>query len=51
MAEGGGTVHCVSPFAATYPAEGLADTSVGMFSFAAKYSTGAPVAALEPYKK
>ncbi|MGB9163665.1 MAG: outer membrane protein transport protein [Rhodomicrobium sp.] len=51
MAEGGGTVHCVSPLQQLTLLEGSADTSVDMFSFAAKYSTGAPVAALEPYKK
>ncbi len=46
-----GTVHCVSPLQQLTLLEGSADTSVDMFSFAAKYSTGAPVAALEPYKK
>ena len=51
MAEGGGTVHCVFPLQQLTLLEGSADTSVDMFSFAAKYSTGAPVAALEPYKK
>jgi long-chain fatty acid transport protein len=51
MAQGGGTVHCVSPLQQLTLLQGSADTSVDMLSFAAKYSTGAPVAALEPYKK
>jgi long-chain fatty acid transport protein len=50
MAAGGGTVHCISPLQVPL-LQGSADTSVDMLSFAAKYSTGAPVAALEPYKK
>jgi long-chain fatty acid transport protein len=51
MANGGGTRHCISSVPQTLLLQGSANTSVDMFSFAAKYSTGAPVAALEPYKK
>jgi long-chain fatty acid transport protein len=41
--------HCVT--GVTPLLQGSAETSVDMVSFAAKYSTGAPVAALETYKK
>jgi len=50
MAEGGGTTHCVSPLQVTL-LQGSGDTAVDMLSVGMKYSTGAPVAALEPYKK
>jgi len=50
MAQGGGTVHCVSPLQVTL-LQGSAETAVDMLSVGAKYSTGAPVAPLEPYKK
>ena len=50
MALGGSTIHCVPPYQAVL-LQGSADNSVDMLSFGAKYSTGAPVAALEPYKK
>ena len=49
--QGANTTHCVAVPPQILLLQGSADTSVDMISFAAKYSTGAPVAALEPYKK
>jgi long-chain fatty acid transport protein len=43
--------HCVSPLQPITLLQGSADTAVDMLSVGMKYSTGAPVAALEPYKK
>ena len=51
MAEGGGTTHCVNPLEQLTLLEGSASTSADLLSVGAKYSTGAPVAPLEPYKK
>ncbi len=51
MAEYGGTSHCVNPSAQLTLLEGSASTSADLLSVGAKYSTGAPVAPLEPYKK
>ncbi len=45
-----GTTHCVSLPAFTV-LSGTADVAVDLVSVGAKYSTGAPVAPLEPYKK
>ncbi len=49
IAEGAGTSHCVSPYQLTL-LQGTADVAVDLVSVGAKYSTGAPVARLEPYK-
>ena len=51
MAEGGGTTHCVNPLQQVTLLEGSANSSADLLSVGAKYSTGAPVAPLEPYKK
>jgi long-chain fatty acid transport protein len=47
----GATTHCVSATSPNVLLAGTADDSADILSFGAKYSTGAPVAALEPYKK
>ncbi len=46
---GTGTTHCVPASAYTY-LSGTADVAVDLISVGAKYSTGAPVVPLEPYK-
>ncbi len=51
VAAGGGTTHCISPATQTVLLAGTADNSADIFSLGLKYSTGAPVAPLEPYKK
>jgi long-chain fatty acid transport protein len=51
VAAGGGTTHCVSSVTQRVLLAGTADDSADIFSLGLKYSTGAPVAALEPYKK
>ena len=51
LAAGGGTTHCISPATQTVLLAGTADNSANLFSLGLKYSTGVPVAALEPYKK
>ncbi len=44
------TVHCTTSYEPVL-LQGSADTSADLLSVGMKYSTGAPVAALEPYKK
>ncbi len=51
VAAGGGTTHCISSATQRVLLAGTADNSADIFSFGLKYSTGAPVAALETYKK
>ncbi len=50
VAAGGTTTHCISPATQTVLLQGTADNSADIFSLGLKYSTGAPVAALETYK-